>query len=257
MKILICTDGSQESISTGELVLAFKFPVDTHITVLGVSENINHLENLTQAMEKINTSLGSYYQIDRKIRNGEPIEEILSEAVEASYDLVAVGGGKSQIGFLHPSIGSITSKLARKLHTHFLVARNVPGRISKILFCVADVAQSNRTIQLGGSWVANTSGIVSILTVIPKEKADVSSGDTIVNSTSEQLLHAGVKGHIESRIRRGLIVEEVLSELTENSYDLLVVGAHYQPGADLWQGTLLDDVTDQLLNRSSCSVLII
>jgi uncharacterized protein YfaS (alpha-2-macroglobulin family) len=25
----------------------FKFPVDTHITVLGVSENINHLENLT------------------------------------------------------------------------------------------------------------------------------------------------------------------------------------------------------------------
>jgi nucleotide-binding universal stress UspA family protein len=54
-----------------------------------------------------------------------------------------------------------------------------------------------------------------------------------------------------------LIVDEVINELTEGGYDILVVGSHYQPGQDRWQGTLLDDITDQLLNRAGCSMLII
>ena len=62
-----------------------------------------------------------------------PIEEIMSEALENSYDLVAVGGGGGQMGLLHQKLGSTTSKLARKLHTHFLVARNVPKKVEKVL----------------------------------------------------------------------------------------------------------------------------
>ena len=83
------------------------------------------------------------------------------------------------------------------------------------------------------------------------------TGESILQHASQQLREAGINGDIETRIRRGLIVEEVLNEITENDYDLLVVGAHYQPGQDRWQGTLLDDVTDQLLNRCNCSVLIV
>jgi nucleotide-binding universal stress UspA family protein len=257
MKILICTDGSPASIQSAELVSKLGFPKETQITVLGVSENIEHLANLTEAMDKINKSLGSIYVLDKKYRNGDPIEEIMSEAVESTYDLVAVGGGRGQLGLLHPKLGSTTSKLARKLHTHFLVARNIPEKICKVLFCAGIEAQSSRTMKLGGAWISNTSAQVKLLHVLPKEKQGSASGDSIINQGSQQLRDSGLEGDIETQIRRGLIVEEVLNELTEGGYELLVVGAHYQPGQDRWQGTLLDDVTDQLLNQSFCSVLII
>jgi nucleotide-binding universal stress UspA family protein len=73
----------------------------------------------------------------------------------------------------------------------------------------------------------------------------------------QELKNAGIKNEITPKLKHGLVVEEIISELLDGNYDLLVVGAHYQPGQDRWQGTLLDDVTDQLLNRSSCSVLIV
>jgi nucleotide-binding universal stress UspA family protein len=79
----------------------------------------------------------------------------------------------------------------------------------------------------------------------------------LIERSTQQLRDAGVKNEIIPHIRQGLVVEEVLKELSEGGYELLVVGSHYQPGQDRWLGTLLDDITDQLLNRSTCSVLII
>jgi nucleotide-binding universal stress UspA family protein len=128
---------------------------------------------------------------------------------------------------------------------------------------------------LGGAWVANTSAHIGLLHVIPIKSTgyawDIKPGvnskspsgkekgthDLILEQAKRQLHQAGVKNEIDPRIRQGLVVDEVLAELSEGKYGLLVVGAHYQPGQDLWKGTLFDDITEQLLKRSNCSVLII
>jgi nucleotide-binding universal stress UspA family protein len=81
--------------------------------------------------------------------------------------------------------------------------------------------------------------------------------DFLIERSIQQLRDAGVKSEILPQIRKGLVVEEVLLELAEGGYELLVVGSHYQPGQDRWLGILLDDITDQLLHRTTCSVLII
>lgn len=266
MKILICTDDSYGSIQSAELVSKLNFPPETRITVLGVSESIEDLENLAVSMDQINKTLGSSYPLDRKIRNGNPIDEIMSEAIESSYDLVAVGGAGKQLDLLQPQLGSTTKRLARKLNTHFLVARNLPEKIQKILVCVGAEKQSVRTMRLGGAWISNTSAKVGLLHVLPKGKMDDRQPDNMSGQKSEdeELLHAtrelfnaGLKNEIVTRIRQGAVVEEVLKEIIEGAYELLVIGAHFQPDKDHWQETLLDDVTDQLLNRSKCSVLII
>jgi nucleotide-binding universal stress UspA family protein len=272
MKLLICTDGSSSSIQSADLVIKLRFPPNTQITVLGVSENKNDLDSIAASMDMIGKMLGSTYVVDRKIRNGEPIEEIMSEALQTSYDLVAVGGGGGQLGLLHPQLGSTTSILARKVHTHFLVARDVPIEVNKILFCTGAEAPASMTMTLGGEWISSTEAEIGLLHVLPMKSGDKSITDTIAEKNShdyqeqrdsilpqarQQLRDAGVKTEIKSRIRRGLVVEQVISELKEGNYELLVIGAHYQPGQDRWQGTLLDDVSDQLLNRCTCSVLII
>jgi nucleotide-binding universal stress UspA family protein len=217
VEILICTDGSNSSIQSAGLISKFGFPASAHIVVLGVSEGKDDVEKITASTDQIGRSLGASYSLDKKMRYGDPKKEIITEALEHSYDLVIVGGGGNQLGLLEPQIGSTTGKLARTLHTHFLVVRNVPTNG-------------------GGGEVRH---------------------DVLIERSTKQLREAGVKNEIVPHIRQGLVVEEVLKEISEGGYELLVVGSHYQPGQDRWLETLLDDITDQLLNRSTCSVLII
>jgi nucleotide-binding universal stress UspA family protein len=264
VEILICTYGSDASIQSAKLVSIFGVPAITRILLLGVSEDNNDVEKLTVSMDLIENSLSTKYSVSRKIRYGDPIEEILAEALESSYNLVAVGGDGTQLGLLHPQVGPTTSKLSRKLHTHFLVARNIPKQFSNILICIGADAATSETMRLGGEWISKTTAQVRLLHVIPiggkisEINRDLKqSQDLLFGRASKQLRDAGVKNQIVTQIRHGVVVEEVLKELSEGSYELLVVGSHYQPGLDRWQGTLLDDVTDQLLNRSTCSVLII
>jgi nucleotide-binding universal stress UspA family protein len=274
MNILICTDGSSTSVQSAELVTKLGFPQETQITVLGVRETNSDIEKLTSSMDFIEKIFGKNYHLDRKMRSGNPIEEIMSEALESSYDIVAVGGGGNQLGLLHPKLGSTTRKLSRKLHTHFLVARNLPVKFSKILVCTGAETPSSMTMKLGGEWIRNTSAQIGLLHVRSTEKKGaedlhtsteeqgsasvmIDQGDSQLTNAMQQLRDAGLQNEIIPRIRQGLIVEEVIKELNEGAYELLVIGAHYQPGQDRWQGTLLDDVTDQLLHRCSCSVFII
>jgi len=273
MKLLICTDGSPSSMQTADLIINIRFVIDTRISILGVSESKNDLDKITSSMDYIDKLLHSKYKVDRKIRNGDPIAEILSEVTENEYDLVVVGGGGKQLGFLNPQLGSTTTKLARKLHPHFLVARNVPKKINKVLFCTGAEAPASKTMTLGGEWIANTDAQIGVIHVLPQkrvEEYDIDGQhakntimgnemqDSILIQAFQELRNAGVvKNEVTPIIRRGLVVDEIIAELLDGKYDLLVIGAHYQPGQDRWQGTLLDDVTDKLLNRSTCSVLIV
>ncbi len=271
MEILICTDGSETSLQSADLVSRLGLPASSHMVLLGVSEKKTDEQKLNNSMDQLEKKLGKNYPVKRKIRSGVPSEEILAEALEAHYDLVAVGGGGNQLGVLRPQLGSTTSKLARNLHTHFLVSRNIPERIGKILLCVSSDAPGSETISLGGAWIANTTALVGLLHVSPASMAATprsarSDGsiydekinpEAVLEKASQQLRTAGVKNQIIPHLRQGLVVEEALKEIAEGGYQLLVVGAHYQPGQDRWQGTLLDDITDQLLNRTTCSVLII
>jgi nucleotide-binding universal stress UspA family protein len=263
--ILFCTDGSSSSIQAADITTKFGFAKTTKVNVLAVSEGKDDIKRINNSLNEINQRLESQFSVSTKVRHGDPIEEILAEALDHQYDLVIVGGGGNQIGLLHPKVGSTTGKLARKLHTHFLVVRNIPEQFQKVLFCTGAEAPASETMNLGGKWISKTTAQVGILHVVQSSQAiaEVDSGqpgkpqDKLIERSTSQLRDAGVKAAIEPRIRNGLVVEEVLKELSEGSYELLVVGSHYQPGQNRWQGTLLDDITDQLLNRSTCSVLII
>jgi nucleotide-binding universal stress UspA family protein len=264
VEILICTDGSITSIKSAGLVSKFGFPASTHIVVLGVSEGKGDIEKLNSSMEAINQSLSTSYVLEKRMRYGDPIEEIIAEALERSYDLVIVGGGGNQLGLLNPQIGSTTGRLARKLHTHFLVVRNIPAQFTKVLFCTGTDAPSSETMKIGGAWLSNSEAQIGLLHVITgSQKLSATDNDEwvrqdeLLKRSTQQLREAGVKNEIIPTIRQGLVVEEVIKELAQGGYDLFVVGSHYQPGQDRWQGTLLDDVTDQLLNKSTCSMLII
>lgn len=68
-----------------------------------------------------------------------------------------------------------------------------------------------------------------------------------------ELATDGVEATIKVRI--GLVVEEIIAELNEGGYDLLVIGAHRSQG--LVERLLLEDVTADILPESPVPVLVV
>jgi nucleotide-binding universal stress UspA family protein len=57
-----------------------------------------------------------------------------------------------------------------------------------------------------------------------------------------------------AKVRHGFVVDEILAELRQGHYDLLVVGAHVARGLNRW---LLDDVTAHLIEEATTPVLVV
>jgi len=276
MKLLVCTDGSPAAEQSAMLVGKLGLSRDVELTLLGVVDEHGDAAALEASFDRMAKLLdGAELNIARKIRRGDSYEQILEEAVRHAYDLVVVGGGGQHHGLLHFKVGSTTSKLARKLHTHFLVARNVPTQVKKVLVCTGAEAPAVDTMRVGGMMLAGLTAEVSVLHVMSQislkpgsvpEELIATAETAIAKNTREgqhlqramqQLSQAGIAGPIVPRLRHGLVVDEVLAEVKEGKYDVMVVGAHYQRGQNRWLGILLDDVTDQLINQAPCSVLIV
>ncbi len=270
MKILICTDGSPTAEMSSTLVAKMGLTANAEISFLGVSEHEDDQSQLVGSMDRMRASLGEMNTDWRTcLRKGSPVEQILAETQENAYDLVVVGWRDDRrLPLLR--LGSTAAKLARRIQTHLLVVRKLARVPQKVLFCTSAESPAASTLTQGGRLIASLNAQVSLLHVIPQVAPSGDLVDTaemaIQHSTregkhlqngTEQLRQAGVQGDITPRLRHGLVVDEVLAEQQEGHYDLLVLGAHHQPGQNRWMGILLDDVTDQLLNRAPCSVLIV
>lgn len=276
MKLLICTDGSQAAEQSAVLVSRLGFDPSTEYALLGVSETEADKVNLSASMGRIVMLLGGERPgIHCLIRQGHPLEQILAETQEHPYDLVVIGERGDRPGVTQQTLGTTAIRLARQIQAHLLVARNVPEQIGKVLVCTGGEEPSEETVRLGGSLISGLQTEIGVLHVIsrvflaPGSMPDnrVANADTaIAKGTREghhlqgvvqQLRDSGVKGTVTPLLRHGLVVDEILAEIKSGGYQLLVMGAHHQPGQSRWQGMLLDDVADQLVNHAACSVLIV
>lgn len=276
MKILICTDGSPAAEEAALLVTRLGYPPDTQITLLGVCETDQEKEELSSSMDRIVAALGGSRQgLVRTLRHGQPVDEILHEMQSQPYDLVAVGDKGHHNGLPLLKLGTTAGKLARRINTHLLVARNVPKKLQKILVCTSAENLSVETIKHAGRLINEIDAQINLLHVMPPTfiGPEGQSGKLLETAESaidhetregkhlklamEELERIGVKGTITPSLRHGFIVDQVLTEVYNTNCDLLVVGAHHQPGQNRWLEILLDDVADQLLNQAPCSVLVV
>jgi nucleotide-binding universal stress UspA family protein len=278
MKILVCTDGSPAAEQAALLLSRLAFPPETSYTVLGVSETDGDQVQLTVSFEQFEQLLGGASAlIDRKMRFGSPIDEIKREMETGGYDLIALGASGKRRGFPVLRIGSTAQKLSRILTTPLLVARNVPERIDKVLVCTGGEPPSLENVMTAGKFLSGVEGEVIVLHVMSQIALRLDSPTQDLLDTAETaiqrgtregrhleqavelLRRAGIAGPIRPGLRHGLVVDEVLAELSDGKYDLLAVGGHYQHrrGKSHWIEILLEDIAGQLVDQAPCSVLIV
>jgi nucleotide-binding universal stress UspA family protein len=276
MRVLICSDGSSTAEQSAALISRLGMAKDSEITLLGVSEMDGDQAVLEASFDRCESLLGiTPGRARRTIRYGNPAEQILKEVEENPYDLVAIGGRVHSHALGGSRLRATTLKLARLLRLPLLTARNVPSRIERILFCTAAEEASTATLKVGGAMIAKASSEVNLLHVMsqlalrldsPSEDLRDTAMTAIARHTREgrhleqamRVLHqVGITSPIEPHLRHGLVVDEVLAELEEGKYDLLVIGRHYKKSSSRWLELLLEDVTGQLLAQASCSVLTV
>ena len=150
MRILFCVDGSdlaeRAAVAAARLLKPLR-PEGTILHVLPeVDQRLRHYERLhEEALQDIERQFGAEepafvvgvraaqkalrqvgLKVTRKVRSGEPVEQIVQEAREGVYDLVVVGShGRTGLGSL--LLGSVSRGVAEQSATPVLVIKARPA----------------------------------------------------------------------------------------------------------------------------------
>ena len=282
MKILIATCGlthSDEAVhSGGEIARATNGPV-TILTVIKepgkrtrAQAIVDRAVGLVQGVSRPPSHAETKVQVDTRVRLGHPAEEIICEANEGNYDLIAVGTWPKQ-NLLHRLLAPTTERVLMQARCPVIVAKGRLGPLHHVLLCVSGAESPSKA-----TWfLANlaTQMIYDLDITVLHVMSQISAGPDVrddwqLEASAEKLMQEDTpegqwlgqeieilkrtQAHIQPKVRHGLVVDEVLMEALESNCDLLAIGAHRQPG---WQRFLLDDLTHQIIARSDRSVLVV
>src|SRR5215472_6087338 len=99
MKILICHDGSQTAERALRLGATLTSACQAEVTLLGIIESPGETDKIVDALKP-----GLALLNEKKVRAelvtkaGHPIEEIVRQTTEISYDLVIIGAARKETG---------------------------------------------------------------------------------------------------------------------------------------------------------------
>jgi nucleotide-binding universal stress UspA family protein len=275
MNILLFIDNLTTAEQVTKLLLGLDYPVETKITLLTIYENEKDQFQLENILNDVKRDLSvKYLHIQTDLQPGHVIEKLIEESSTHAYDFIVTGTEIHQ-GHFHFRNDSFPRKLSREINLPLLIARNVPEKIEKILFCTSAEAPSLDTLRIAGRLLSGLKvefGLLHVMSQLalrpdslPDDLLDTAES-AIQRNTREGLqlvkgmqilASTGIDSKITPCLRHGLVIDQVLIEIEEGTYDLVVIGEHYRHGLNRWLEVLLDDVAGQLLIQSPRSILII
>jgi len=269
LHILVATGGSAHSDTAVTMGARLAHLVDGRVTLLTVirreADRSQGEAILQRARQRL---LPEVAGVNARIRQGQPSAEIIREAVEGQADLIVIGE-RTLHGFVARLLGPTVERVMSHAPCPVLLARADTGRLEKLLVCEGGREPllldrlANKLPQLLMAGVQ-----VTVLHVMSQIAAAPGVSGWALNATAEELIATrNFEGRIlekdmtllaprtvKTKVRHGMVVEEVVAEAEQGGYDLLVIGAHRVSG---WERFLLDDLTQQIVAESKQAVLIV
>jgi nucleotide-binding universal stress UspA family protein len=269
MKILICSDGSDQAdraIRFGATVAA---ACKAEVTLLGIIEVQGHADILLDSLKRGQALLkdkGISAELVTKV--GNPIEEIVRRTAEASFDLVVIGAVRKEPRGLF-WLSSKAYKIVKEVEPPVLIVAGKVGNLKRILICSGGKNFIDPAVQLTGSIAQGAAASITLLHVLPEPPAIYArlprmqeTADWLVNSSSE--LGVNLRREKETlekmsiaaevKLRQGAVLDEILKEIAEGNYELVVTGSALSRGLRTY---VLGDVSREVVNRASCPILVV
>ena len=210
-------------------------------------------------------------KLQKKVRIGTPVKEILKETKDGEYELLILGCLSSpRSDCLSP--GSSFAQIVEGVPCSTLIVREKSPQVKRLLLCDSgsESAQSTRDFTARLVNLIEGEEQITILHVMSQISAGPgirgeqlrSGADGLIDAHSlegellerdvEELKSAGV--HTDTKIRHGLVVDEILEEAQNGEYDLVIIGAHIPVG---WRNFLLDNLARKIVTQIDRSILIV
>jgi len=268
MKILICNDGSEQAERAMRLGATIAAANQAEVTLLGIQESPGASQALLDSLKR-----GQSLLEDKKIhaelitKSGTPIEEIVKRTGETLYDLVVIGAARKETrGAFWMS--SKSYKLIKEVSSPVLSVAGDTTSISRILICSGGKRYIDDAVLLTGKIAAGLNASVTLLHVtseppgilahLPRMEQDAefllrSQSELAQNLRREKETLESMGVRTEAKLRHGGVLDQVLREIREGNYDLVVTGSALSRS---FRTYILGDITREILNRATCAVLV-
>jgi nucleotide-binding universal stress UspA family protein len=270
MKILICSDGSEQAnqaIQFGGLIAS---ACRAETTLLGITEKPSEEDIVFEALRGgLQTLKQVQVNAEMIIKAGEPIEEIVRRAQETKYDLVVIGAARK--GTRGPFLMSAKAyKIIKAVEPPVLVVIGERTKLKRILLCSGGEKYIDNAVRFSGE-IAKAAGSTITLFHVMSEPPPVYSDLIKMEEDINLLLHSnldlgqnlrkekemlnGLGVDSEVRLRHGLVISEVFKEIKRGDYDLVVTGS--SPTGGNLRTYIMGNITREIVNRSECPVLVV
>jgi len=269
MKILICHDGSEAAERALRLGGTLATACQAQVTLLGIIEAPGETDTILDSLKR-GLALLTQGSVRGELitRSGQPIEEIVRQTAESSYDLVVIGAARKETSGRF-WMSSKSYKIIKEIKPPVLLVAGKVSSIKRVLVCSGGKTYIESALPLAGQ-IARAFGAVvvllhvqpeppGILARLPGMELDVqgllmSSSELGVNlrHAKEMLEAMGVK--VEVRLRDGAVIPEILQELEQGEYELVVSGSALSRNLKTY---VLGDITREIVNRARCAVLVV
>lgn len=271
MRLLIATGGAPHSslaVRLGAYIAHATGKVPTILTVIRHEADRARGEAvLTKARSVLEAEVS---QVRTRIRVGQPAEEIVAEAAEGAYDLILLGD-KHAHDLVTRLLGSTVKKVLEHAHCPVIIAKGKVSPVHRILLCdsgAESVSLLDRfTVRLATLardpeiTVLHVMSQISAGPGVPGRQLRAGAEELIQEHTPEGLLLERdveilerLNLHPDTKVRHGIVVNEIVAEARNGDYDLIVIGAHQGKG---WQRFLLKDLAYQIIMHADRPVLVL
>jgi nucleotide-binding universal stress UspA family protein len=269
VKILICSDGSKQAEHALRLGTTIAAGCRADVALLGIMEAAGQSDTVLDSLKRAQNLLA-----DKKInaelttKPGNTIEEIVRHTEEHAYDLIVIGAARKEAhgGFW---MSSKSFKLIKELKPPVLSVAGDLSKIQRILICSGGKRYIDNAVRLAGEIAKGLGASITLLHVMPVTPALFATlpgieQDTEVLLRSESELSINLRTGRETlqqlgvaadiRLRHGSVLEQILHEIHEGNYDLIVTGSALSRSLRTY---VLGDITREIVNRTNCAVLVV
>lgn len=216
LSFLILTDGSpsaQAAITVGGHIARL---AHARTTLLGYNLPSTPLrQHLQEAREQIGSEVAT---LTTHIVSGPLMPSLKDEVEHTPYDLAIIG--------LRPTENAeIPDPLLLSGEQHLLLVPQSQTALAKVLICVTTGGEPGKEdVLFAGRLARHLGAKATLLSVLPEEHP-------AARERAERFLQAGVRTltlldvQAQTRVRIGAIRTEILAEMAEGKYDMLVLGA--------------------------------
>lgn len=269
MRMLLCTDGSSHAAQALELGGRVARKAASTVDILAVSTGEREKE-VRLGVQTLAADLDAAgIAVTIHWRSGRLAREVTRQTRAAPYDLVVIGS-RGRRGVTRLLLGSVALQVVEHVPAPILVVKGRAGDLQRFLVCTSAGPPSERTIRFASRLARALEASVTLLHVMSQvpltenavpEDLEASARELIERRSREgvhlgQMLDLLGEEGLAARavVRHGLVLDEIVAEMREGRYDLLVTGAHVTPGLN---ARLVDNLTADILLAVQGPVLVV